>query len=360
MDVGKYGSSEFLGHLIGGMVEGVIFIDDENIVQLCNPVGGIIRSVKGEEIVGKPFLECHPERVYKNVLAVVEELKAEGKRELNRTVRFKERYFEHSYSAVRDGDGRYLGIVAVSRDITTRRSLEKKLTEHAKELERSNQIKDLFSDIMSHDFINPSSVILNLADLLLDEEELGEDVENDVMRIKHSAERLVEMIEDARKFSKLEDIGEIAFNETDLKALLEKSIQDFQHILEEKNQRVIWKSDQKSIARVSHFIEDVFSNLLSNAIKYSPEGSEIVVGVENKSGSALISVADQAEKIPKEYQNSIFERFKRLGKESVKGTGLGLAIVKRVIELHNGRVWVEDNPDGGNIFYVETPKKNKK
>jgi PAS domain S-box-containing protein len=359
MDEGKYGSSQFLGYLIRGMAEGVIFIDDQNIVRLCNPVGGAIRGVKGEEIVGKPFLDCHPERVYKKVLSMIEELKTKGTGELSRTVRLGERYFEHSYSAVRDGDERYLGVVAVSRDITTRRSLEKKLTEHAKELERSNSLKDLFSDIMSHDFINPSSVILNYADLILDEE-LSEEAENDAIRIKLSAKRLVDMIEDARKFSKLADMKESTFKKMDLRELLEKSISEFQHFFDEKNMKVIWKGGERSVARVNPFIGDVFSNLISNAIKYSPKGSEIVVDIEDKEGCTLISVSDQAEKIPKEYQNSIFERFKRLGKESVKGTGLGLAIVKRVVDLHDGRVWVEDNPEGGNIFYVEIPKKFKK
>ncbi len=359
MEVGKYRSSEFLGHLVRGMAEGVIFIDNQNIVRLCNPVGGAIRGVKGEEIVGKPFLDCHPERVHKRVLAMVEELKAEERREISRTVRLGKRYYEHSYSAVRDGDGMFLGVVAVSRDITERRKLAKKLVEHAKKLERSNNLKDLFSDIMSHDFINPSSVILNYADLLLDED-LSEEAENDAIRIKRSAERLIEMIEDARKFSKLSDNDEFIFRETNLRVVLEKSIAEFQHVLDEKKIKVILKGDEECIARVNPFIGDVFSNLISNAIKYSPEGSEILVGIEDNDGSALIAVSDQAEKIPKGYQNSIFERFMRLRKGSVKGTGLGLAIVKRVVDLHKGRVWVEDNPDGGNIFYVEIPKKNKK
>lgn len=359
MTMGKYASSEFLSHLIRGMAEGVIFIDAENIVRLCNPVSGEIRGVKGEDLVGKHFLDCHPESVHKRVLELIEELKKEGKGELNRTVRLKERYFEHSYSAVKDGDGRYLGVVAVSRDITTRRSLEKKLIEHTEQLEHSNQIKDLFSDIMSHDFINPSSVILNYADLVLDEE-LTEEVESDVKRIKGSALKLIEMIDGARKFSKLEDMEEFPVQETDLKILLEKSIAEFQHLLDEKKMNLIWKGDEKSIAKVHPFISDVFSNLLSNAIKYSPEGSEIIVKLEDKAGSALISVADQAEKIPRKYQTSIFQRFNRLPKESVKGTGLGLAIVKRVVDLHNGRVWVEESPEGGNIFYIEIPKKNKK
>lgn len=52
----------------------------------------------------------------------------------------------------------------------------------------------------------------------------------------------------------------------------------------------------------------------------------------------------------------IFNRFQRVDKKGVKGTGLSLAIVKRVVELHGGSVWIEDNPEGGKIFYVDIPK----
>lgn len=51
----------------------------------------------------------------------------------------------------------------------------------------------------------------------------------------------------------------------------------------------------------------------------------------------------------------IFERFRRGGKTGVKGSGLGLAIAGKIMELHNGRIWVEDNPEGGSIFIVEIP-----
>lgn len=359
MDVGKYGSSEFLSHLIRGMAEGVIFIDAENVVRVCNPVGGEIRGVKGEEIVGKPFLDCHPERAYDKVLAVIEKLKAEGVGELNRTVRLGERYFEHSYSAVNDATGRYLGVVAVSRDITERRKLGSELLKRTEMLEKSNNLKDLFADIMSHDFINPSSVIMNYADLLLDGE-LRTESEEYVERIKVSAEKLVDLITDARKFSRLEESADITLEEMNITAIIDDSLKGLEKEIALKKVKIIWQNRAAESILVSPIIEDVFTNLLSNAVKYSSEKSSITLNVEEKAESIVVSVADQAEKIPVENRKNIFERFKRIGKESVKGSGLGLAIVKRVVELHNGRVGVEDNPTGGNTFKVELPKKSRK
>jgi len=96
MEVGKYKSAEFLSHLIRGMAEGVIFIDDQNVVRLCNPVGGSIRGVSVEEITGKNFLECHPKPTHEKVLQIIEHLKTDRKKELKRTVKIKGRFYEHT------------------------------------------------------------------------------------------------------------------------------------------------------------------------------------------------------------------------------------------------------------------------
>jgi two-component system phosphate regulon sensor histidine kinase PhoR len=359
MDEGKFRSSTFLSYLIRGMVEGVIFIDDENVIRLCNPVGGTIRGVKGDDIVGSPFLECHPKSTYKKVLDIIELLKSGKKKELKRTVRFKGGFYEHTYSAVRDKNGVYLGVVAVSRDITERVILEKDLKEHSKKLEDSNQLKDLFADIMSHDFINPASIVQNLAGFLLDES-LPEEKRQDVIIIKRNADRLIEMVQNARTITRLEDAKNITFHELDLGKIILGSMTEFQPFLNEKDMKFRHSFDKKYLAEVSPVISEVFSNLISNAVKYSPEKSTIDIEIEDRGESFLIAVADQAQKIPKESRKSIFKRFTRIGKETVKGSGLGLAIVKRVVELHKGKVWVEDNPNGGNIFKVEIPKKKGK
>jgi len=71
----------------------------------------------------------------------------------------------------------------------------------------------------------------------------------------------------------------------------------------------------------------------------------------------MVSVKDRGNIIPDESKEIIFERFKRIEKRGVKGTGLGLSIVKRIVDIHKGKVWVEDNPEGGNIFLVRIPAK---
>jgi two-component system phosphate regulon sensor histidine kinase PhoR len=340
------------------MAEGVIFIDDQNIVRLCNPVGGTIRGVKGEEIVSKPFLDCHPKATHQKVLDVIELLKTGKKRELNRTVRFKRGFYEHSYSAVRDQSGKYLGVVAVSRDITKRVALEKDLKEHSKKLEESNKLKDLFADIMSHDFINPASIVQNFAEFLL-EETLPEQTSNEVSTIKRNADKLIELVQNVRTITQLEDANKLKFQELSLGDKIKDSMIEFQELLDEKEMKFKYKFEKQYLAEVSPVISQVFSNLISNAIKYSPPRSTVDIEIIDDGETFLISVSDQAEKIPIKSRESIFNRFSREKKESVKGSGLGLAIVKRIVELHEGKVWVEDNPGGGNVFKVRIPKKKR-
>jgi signal transduction histidine kinase len=91
-------------------------------------------------------------------------------------------------------------------------------------------------------------------------------------------------------------------------------------------------------------------------VKYAFSGKRIELGIDEKGEEWILSVRDWGEGIPDPYKRSIFTRFERLQKEGVKGAGLGLAIAGRIVELHGGRIWVEDNPEGGSVFRVALRK----
>jgi len=111
------------------------------------------------------------------------------------------------------------------------------------------------------------------------------------------------------------------------------------------------------LADVNPLIGDVIANFITNAIKYGPADSEIVVAIKKENSNYRISVADKGEGIEDKYKAAIFNRFTRLEKGAIKGSGLGLAIVKKIVELHSGRVWVENNSPKGSVFLVEVPQK---
>ena len=276
-------------------------------------------------------------------------------------------YLEASSRILRDEDGNFKGVEGILRDITERKKreaalreyseiLEEKVEERTRELVESNRLKDLFTDIMRHDLLNPIGVIRNYAELMLEEEE-NEDKKNDLRLILKTAKKLISMIENASKYEMLTNTEDMVYEKRDLTKVFEEVITQYMPAAEKKGIKVDFLPDRPLTALVHYTIEDVFVNLLDNAIKYSPPNTTITIDILDRGDAYLISVADQGEGVPDDYKTVIFERFKRGGKKGVKGTGLGLAIVKRVVEVHKGRVWVEDNPGGGSIFYVELPKE---
>ena len=226
------------------------------------------------------------------------------------------------------------------------------------ELEQSNNLKDLFIDIMRHDLLNPATVSKDIAKMAFEEEEDLEKKEL-IKRILKNNEKMITMIENASLLAKIESGEKIEVKETELTKVLRKAALDMTPQADEKNIKIIIDLKDEYLALTNPLVYDVFSNLINNAIKYSPKNSKIEVGIDEDGEYWNIYVADNGLSIPVEDKEAIFDRFKRAHKGGVKGTGLGLAIVKKVVEAHKGRVWVEDNPDGGSIFFVLLPKLKK-
>ncbi|WP_167879249.1 MULTISPECIES: sensor histidine kinase [Methanococcoides] len=265
------------------------------------------------------------------------------------------RIFEyHLFPVITDGEVK--GHVCSYRDITIRKKAESNLQEYARELEHSNELKDLFTDIIRHDLLNPAGLVKGFVEILL-KREFDPDTTEKLRTIKRNNGKLIDMIESASKLSRLESISELEFKELNVAAVLRLAIQVLnsqfasKHIILENN------AAGKYNAKISPVLEEVFVNLLSNAIKYSPEESRVIIDILDNGDEWKITVTDFGEGVADEDKPFVFERFKRATKAAVKGTGLGLAIVKRIIDLHGGEVGVEDNPKGkGSVFWVTVKK----
>jgi len=234
--------------------------------------------------------------------------------------------------------------------------LEEKVKQRTAQLSESNKLKDLFIDIMRHDLLNPAGVARTGAQTALMDEKDSKKKET-LQLIENSSDRLIKMIENASVFAKLESGEKIELKEMDLGVILKETVEGLVAKAEERKIKIKLNAEGSFPAMVNPLIGDVIANFITNAIKYGPSDSEIDVGIKKENGNYRMSVADKGEGIPDKYKTAIFDRFTRLEKGAIKGTGLGLAIVKKIVELHNGKVWVEDNPSGGSVFIVEIPEK---
>jgi signal transduction histidine kinase len=249
------------------------------------------------------------------------------------------------------------------------------LERYMHELREANRLKDLFTDILRHDLLNPANVIRDFAKLLLaDLKDAGQ--QKIVSRIMSSADKIMEMVEDASMYAKLESVDKLDREGLNLDHMFRTVIDNFGPLLDKKGLRLDYLSQGDHYVLANPMLEAALSNLLSNAIKYSPDGRRIEINIltlpaspdapagqsettGTQAGRVWFYVKDWGCGIAAEDKARVFTRFQRADKTGVKGAGLGLAIVKRIVELHAGRVWVEDNSEGGSVFYVEIPQAQR-
>ncbi len=217
----------------------------------------------------------------------------------------------------------------------------------------SNKQKDLFTDILRHDLMNSVNVIMMSAELL----EYTKDTEEIKAMIKRHSKRLEETIDNASKLAHIETHDKLDLENSDLSEYLLDALEEMTPLAQEN--RIEFKREFKGRypSRCNPIFKEVLVNLISNAIKYGPTDSTITLSIKDQGNDWKISVADKGQGIPDEHKKDIFHRFTRKEKGETKGSGLGLAIVHGIVDLHNGSVGVEDNPDGGSIFYVKLPKE---
>lgn len=256
----------------------------------------------------------------------------------------------------KDHQGRPYRFEGIVMDISDKKRYQQELERHTAELEQLNALKDLFSDIIRHDLLTPAGTIKGYVELLK-EVETDSDKLTMLRVIEDSTKRLIDLIESASKYEKLNSIEEIDYYCTDLVSILRSTLLEFSSYAEERDIRLELSSEGPCYSDVNPMVSEVFANLLSNAIKYSPENESIAISFQDLGDCFRVMVTDRGDGIPDENKVSVFNRFKRLNKKGVKGTGLGLAIVKRIMELHGGGYGVEDNPEGkGSVFWVTFSK----
>lgn len=254
-----------------------------------------------------------------------------------------------------DDNGQFYGMLAMVIDITQRKQAEEDIKRYTAELEESNCIKELFTDIMSHDILNPLNIANGYIALLLENETDRKKIETLEKAWKNLAKSL-ELIDKATLFSKLESLENIEFEDLDLKEVIEKVTENLTPLADNANMKIYQDISCSMPVKANPIIEQVISNFITNAMKYAPEGKKLIVSGSSSDHSWRISVTDFGEGLNDEDKKGIFERFQRKEKKGVKGSGLGLTIAKKIVELHGGRIWVEDNPEGGAVFIAEIPK----
>lgn len=230
-----------------------------------------------------------------------------------------------------------------------------------REKEAVSNMRKEFSANVSHELKTPLTSISGYAEIMKNGMVRPADIPLFSERIYKEARRLITLVEDIIKLSKLDEESiELEKEEVDLYDLTREVISRLAPQASQKNVWMEMTGEPVKYFGIRQILDEMIYNVCENAIKYNNDGGRVTVWVGNTLDGVKVSVSDNGIGIPKEHQERIFERFYRVDKSHSKergGTGLGLSIVKHGALLHGAKVSVESEPGKGTKIEMQFSKK---
>ena len=228
------------------------------------------------------------------------------------------------------------------------------------ERENAEQLRREFTANVSHELKTPLHSISGCAELMKNGLVKPEDTARFAGQIYSEAQRLINLVEDIIRLSRLDEGAEDMQRERiDLYALSGSVIDSLGNEAKENNISMALCGGPAFIWGVRQLVGGMIYNLCENAIKYNKENGSVKLTVSNEGEFSVLNVSDTGIGIPPEHQSRVFERFYRVDKSHYKevgGTGLGLSIVKHSAMVHNAKIDLQSTPGKGTSVTVRFPK----
>ncbi|MXV63020.1 GHKL domain-containing protein [Natronorubrum sp. JWXQ-INN-674] len=231
------------------------------------------------------------------------------------------------------------------------------LNETIEELEESNERLRRFAYVASHDLQEPLRMISSYLQLLESRyaDELDEEAREYIDFAVNGSDRMREMVEGLLAYSRI-DMDDAEFEPVTCENVVEDVLTDLQVQIDETDATILVGSLPTVVGNAQQ-LEQLFSNLISNAIKYSgDQPPHVEISAEQQGDRCVFSVADNGIGIDPEYVDQIFEIFNRLhSNDEFQGTGIGLSLCRKIVNSHDGDIWVDTEPGDGTTFYFTLP-----
>jgi len=333
----KY-QKDLLNNIISTMREGVIVINNNEIIKLSNP--SCLKILNIENIENKNY--------WKSLILCSLELNTfikEGldtKKNASKEIEINNK----KYLCYLSNLNSYNGIIIILYDISI--------------FEEVNKIKKEFISNVSHELRTPLTAIKGYLETALTEINPNNNIKNYLKIVYKHTERLVNIVKDLLTLSNLESSKvSLEYSKINLKDIINNSLELFNNKISNKKIEILFKPKDIIIFADSFKLQYVLINLIDNAIKYTDKGYvNIEIDYTKNNQYVTIKIKDTGIGIPKENIPRLFERFYVVNKSRSResgGTGLGLSIVKHIILLHKGNIIVNSEVEKGSEFILTLP-----
>ncbi len=263
-------------------------------------------------------------------------------------------------------NGEVIGVASLVSDVTQRINTETELEAHREHLEelvtqRTTELTNInrelesFSYSVSHDLRAPLRHIDGFSQALQEDyaKQLDEEGQQQLQRIRSSAQRMGQLIDDLLILSRASR-GKIEREPLDLSSMVQDIFNKLQHY--DADRKVNINIQCKIFATADHrLVHVLLENLIGNAWKYTSKTGNASISFNaqtNKKGDAVFCLRDNGAGFDMKHATRLFTAFKRLHSDKeFEGTGIGLATVQRIINRHSGRIWATAEPGKGAAFY---------
>ncbi len=339
-----------LNAVLSSMDDGVLAVNMQRKVILANRTVADATGLDEESLIGKDQVEVIRNLDLANLLndTMTQEVSLSQEIKLypgsDRTVAV-------TCSPLESEDGGIIGAVAVLRDVTNLRKLEK--------------MRQEFVANVSHELRTPITSIKGFVETLLNSDLSDKQIIERFLRIVNGeTDRMITLINDLLDLSRIESGKQsMELVPTDLKGVFDATLTVLASKAEIKNITVENRIPEGTmIMGDAKLLRQVAMNLVDNGIKYNQEGGTVWIDAEMKDNMLEVTISDDGHGIPKDHLNRVFERFYRVDRgrsRNMGGTGLGLSIVKHIVEKHKGRIWAESEyGKGTRMKFTVRPAKN--
>jgi Na+/proline symporter/nitrogen-specific signal transduction histidine kinase len=246
------------------------------------------------------------------------------------------------------------------------KSLSEQLKSANEELILKDKQKDEFLDTVTHELRTPITAIRASSEILLEDDALPEELKKQFLsNIIAESDRLNRLIDKILDLEKLESGKQkLKLAEHNFSNTLNLVLENLHQLIQNKGIMVSMNQPKDSVWRYdADRVTQVLTNMLSNAIKFCPEeNGQIAIEVHENEDQLLVSVCDNGIGVHEHDTKRIFEKFYQSENQNLKkpiGSGLGLAICKNIVQLHGGKIWIENNENQGATITFTLPKINE-